>query len=82
MDDSVAHGTSAGKNGERSPAGDLDEMQMHLTCLPERYMRAKFTLSAYILCWTVLKLCQVRGMFAVTKLRILPAAVGWSSSPP
>ncbi|KAJ8357160.1 hypothetical protein SKAU_G00199540 [Synaphobranchus kaupii] len=38
--------------------GGLDEVQMHLTCLPERYMRAKFTLSAYILCWTVLKLCQ------------------------
>ncbi|KAJ8409538.1 hypothetical protein AAFF_G00229390 [Aldrovandia affinis] len=45
--------------------GGLDEVQMHLTCLPERYMRAKFTLSAYLLCWTVLKLCQ--------RLRVSPA---------
>lgn len=40
--------------------GGLDEVQMHLACLPERYMRAKFSLSAYIFCWTVVKLCQVR----------------------
>ncbi|XP_056597080.1 uncharacterized protein arhgef4 isoform X3 [Triplophysa dalaica] len=38
--------------------GGLDEVQMHLACLPERYMRAKFSLSAYIFCWAVVKLCQ------------------------
>lgn len=41
-------------------AGGLEEVQLHLTCLPERYMMAKFTLSAYMLCWAALKLYQVR----------------------
>lgn len=49
-----------GSEVERSGDGGLDEVQMHLACLPERYMRAKFSLSAYIFCWTVVKLCQVR----------------------
>uniref|UniRef100_A0A9J7ZUA1 Rho guanine nucleotide exchange factor (GEF) 4 n=1 Tax=Cyprinus carpio carpio TaxID=630221 RepID=A0A9J7ZUA1_CYPCA len=43
---------------ERSGDGGLDEVQMHLACLPERYMRAKFSLSAYLFCWTLVKLCQ------------------------
>ncbi|XP_059418869.1 uncharacterized protein LOC132154348 [Carassius carassius] len=47
-----------GSELERSEDGGLDEVQMHLACLPERYMRAKFSLSAYIFCWTVVKLCQ------------------------
>ncbi|XP_016090900.1 uncharacterized protein [Sinocyclocheilus grahami] len=54
-------GNGAGTQGcelERSGDGGLDEVQMHLACLPERYMRAKFSLSAYIFCWTVVKLCQ------------------------
>lgn len=46
----------------------LDEVQMHLACLPERYMRAKFSLSAYIFCWTVVKLCQVRVLMSNTLL--------------
>ncbi|XP_041127428.1 uncharacterized protein LOC121327429 isoform X2 [Polyodon spathula] len=37
---------------------DFDLVQMHLTCLPERYMHAKFTLSAYLLCWMILQLCK------------------------
>lgn len=57
-------GNGTGTHGcelERSAGdGGLDEVQMHLACLPERYMRAKFSLSAYIFCWTVVKLCQVR----------------------
>lgn len=57
--DSTAGGEQ--NNDNINPAGGLDEVQMYLTCLPERYMRAKFALSAYILCWAVLKLCQVRG---------------------
>ncbi|XP_016399865.1 uncharacterized protein LOC107732940 isoform X3 [Sinocyclocheilus rhinocerous] len=54
-------GNGTGTQGselERSGDGGLDEVQMHLACLPERYMRAKFSLSAYIFCWTVVKLCQ------------------------
>ncbi|XP_077081284.1 uncharacterized protein arhgef4 isoform X3 [Siphateles boraxobius] len=55
-------GNGTGTHGcelERSAGdGGLDEVQMHLACLPERYMRAKFSLSAYIFCWTVVKLCQ------------------------
>ncbi|XP_064863155.1 uncharacterized protein LOC115105035 isoform X4 [Oncorhynchus nerka] len=46
-------------------AGGLEEVQLHLTCLPERYMMAKFTLSAYMLCWAALKLYQ--------RLRCTPA---------
>ncbi|XP_048019001.1 uncharacterized protein arhgef4 isoform X2 [Megalobrama amblycephala] len=54
-------GNGTGTQGcelERSGDGGLDEVQMHLACLPERYMRAKFSLSAYMFCWTVVKLCQ------------------------
>ncbi|KAL4635903.1 hypothetical protein GN956_G13623 [Arapaima gigas] len=52
--------SSSEESHEDGTPGGLDHVQMHLTCLPERYMRAKFTLSAYLLCWTVLKLWQVR----------------------
>ncbi|KAM9614026.1 rho guanine nucleotide exchange factor 4 isoform 2-T2 [Morphnus guianensis] len=37
---------------------ELDLVQMYLTCLPERYMKAKFTLTAYLTCWLLLKLCK------------------------
>ncbi|XP_042573929.1 uncharacterized protein LOC109055155 isoform X2 [Cyprinus carpio] len=47
---------------ERSGDGGLDEVQMHLACLPERYMRAKFSLSAYLFCWTLVKLCQASAL--------------------
>ncbi|XP_056112982.1 uncharacterized protein arhgef4 isoform X2 [Rhinichthys klamathensis goyatoka] len=61
MEESDA-GNGTGTHGcelERSAGdGGLDEVQMHLACLPERYMTAKFSLSAYIFCWTVVKLCQ------------------------
>ncbi|XP_036411955.1 uncharacterized protein LOC118796910 [Colossoma macropomum] len=40
--------------------GEMEHTHLHLTCLPERYMRAKFSLSAYIFCWAVVKLCQGR----------------------
>jgi len=40
---------------------ELDLVQMYLTCLPERYMKAKFTLTAYLTCWLLLKLCKVRN---------------------
>ncbi|CAI5775262.1 Hypothetical predicted protein [Podarcis lilfordi] len=47
-----AGGTDAGVSD------DLDFAQMYLTCLPERYMEAKFTLTAYLACWLILKLCK------------------------
>ncbi|XP_028586481.2 LOW QUALITY PROTEIN: rho guanine nucleotide exchange factor 4 [Podarcis muralis] len=47
-----AGGTDAGVSD------DLDFVQMYLTCLPERYMEAKFTLTAYLACWLILKLCK------------------------
>ncbi|KAM6443194.1 rho guanine nucleotide exchange factor 4 isoform 3-T3 [Liasis olivaceus] len=37
---------------------DVDFVQMYLSCLPERYMKAKFTLAAYLACWLILKLCK------------------------
>ncbi|XP_013907619.1 PREDICTED: rho guanine nucleotide exchange factor 4 [Thamnophis sirtalis] len=37
---------------------DVDFVQMYLSCLPERYMKAKFTLTAYLVCWLILKLCK------------------------
>ncbi|KAL7841948.1 hypothetical protein SRHO_G00236370 [Serrasalmus rhombeus] len=41
-------------------SGEMEHTHLHLTCLPERYMKAKFSLSAYIFCWAVVKLCQRR----------------------
>lgn len=38
-----------------------DLVQMYLTCLPEQYMKVKFTLAAYLTCWLLLKLCKVRN---------------------
>ncbi|XP_037262030.1 rho guanine nucleotide exchange factor 4 isoform X1 [Falco rusticolus] len=35
-----------------------DLAQMYLTCLSERYMKAKFTLTAYLTYWLLLKLCK------------------------
>ncbi|XP_032048910.1 rho guanine nucleotide exchange factor 4 isoform X1 [Aythya fuligula] len=35
---------------------ELDLVQMYLTFLPERYMKAKFTGTAYSMCWLLLKL--------------------------
>jgi len=75
MEESDA-GNGTGTHGcelERSAGdGGLDEVQMHLACLPERYMRAKFSLSAYIFCWTVVKLCQVRhAAYGSTKFEVM-----------
>ena len=36
------------------------ELLMYLTCPPERYRTAKFSLAAYVLCWALLKWYQVR----------------------
>ncbi|XP_062988517.1 LOW QUALITY PROTEIN: rho guanine nucleotide exchange factor 4 [Elgaria multicarinata webbii] len=48
----------AGSSDEAGVSEDLDFVQMYLTCLPERYMKAKFTLTAYLACWLILKLCK------------------------
>ncbi|XP_015492958.2 rho guanine nucleotide exchange factor 4 isoform X1 [Parus major] len=37
---------------------ELDLVQMYLTCLPEQYMKVKFTQTAYLTCWLLLKLCK------------------------
>lgn len=47
-------------NSEARVDDDVDFVQMYLSCLPERYMKAKFTLTAYLVCWLILKLCKVR----------------------
>lgn len=47
-------------NSRASVSEEMDFVQMYLTCLPEPYMKAKFTLTAYLACWLILKLCKVR----------------------
>lgn len=47
-------------SSEDSVDNDVDFVQMYLSCLPEGYMKAKFTLAAYLVCWLILKLCKVR----------------------
>ncbi|XP_028920016.2 rho guanine nucleotide exchange factor 4 isoform X1 [Ornithorhynchus anatinus] len=37
---------------------ELDFVQLYLTRLPDQYLKAKFTLSAYLACWLILKLCK------------------------
>ncbi|XP_065604005.1 rho guanine nucleotide exchange factor 4 [Cyrtonyx montezumae] len=37
---------------------ELDLIQTYLNVLPERYMKAKFTLAAYLVCWLLLKLYE------------------------
>ncbi|KAK2514396.1 hypothetical protein Q9233_014973 [Columba guinea] len=49
------HSNNASSNAVHE---ELDLVQMYLTCLPERYMKAKFTLTAYRTCWLLLKLCK------------------------
>ncbi|XP_065132149.1 uncharacterized protein arhgef4 isoform X4 [Paramisgurnus dabryanus] len=60
MEEGEADNAAGTRSCEQEPRGDggLDEVQMHLACLPERYMTAKFSLSAYIFCWIVVKFCQ------------------------
>lgn len=52
---------AAPDSGSRVVSEELDLVQMYLTCLPDRYMKAKFSLTAYLACWLVLKLCKVRN---------------------
>lgn len=47
--------------GSSAAHEELDWVQMYLTCLPEQYMKVKFTLTAYLTCWLLLKLCKVRS---------------------
>ncbi|XP_026887422.2 uncharacterized protein arhgef4 isoform X4 [Electrophorus electricus] len=62
-------GKAEENSGTRCTENGLDEVQMHLACLPERYMRAKFSLSAYIFCWIVLKFCQWRLRLSPVRLQ-------------
>lgn len=43
---------------------ELDLVQMYLTFLPERYVKAKFTLAVYLMCWLLLELRKVRDFSA------------------
>uniref|UniRef100_A0A669QV87 Rho guanine nucleotide exchange factor 4 n=1 Tax=Phasianus colchicus TaxID=9054 RepID=A0A669QV87_PHACC len=44
--------------GSSTGSEELDLVQMYLTFLPERYVKAKFTLAAYLMCWLLLELCK------------------------
>lgn len=68
-------GASAGEEKGRQEAGEedinnagssavheeLDLGQTYLPCLPEHYMKLKFTQTAYLTYWLLLKLCKVRN---------------------
>ncbi|XP_074549094.1 uncharacterized protein arhgef4 isoform X2 [Halichoeres trimaculatus] len=43
---------------EEPSEGARSELLMYLTCLPERYRTAKFTLAAHLLCWALLRWYQ------------------------
>ncbi|XP_034562328.1 uncharacterized protein arhgef4 isoform X2 [Notolabrus celidotus] len=71
MNSPGGHGApAAGSSGaaarrEEPSSGARSELLMYLTCLPERYRTAKFTLAAHLLCWALLRWYQ--------KLRCQPA---------
>ncbi|XP_074478118.1 uncharacterized protein arhgef4 isoform X2 [Sebastes fasciatus] len=44
--------------GQESSSGARDELPVGLTCLPERYRTAKFSLAAHLLCWALLRWYQ------------------------
>lgn len=46
--------------GEERSSGGRSELLMYLSCLPERYRTAKFSLAAYLLCWALVRWYQVR----------------------
>nr|XP_043897992.1 uncharacterized protein LOC122779572 isoform X1 [Solea senegalensis] len=49
---------SGRRDGEEPGGGVRSELLMYLTCLPERYRSAKFSLAAYLLCWALLRWYQ------------------------
>lgn len=51
---------TSGGNMEETSSGARSELPLYLTCLPERYRTAKFSLAAYLLCWALLRWYQVR----------------------
>lgn len=60
--ESAAHRLGSADREERR-SGGRSELLMYLTCLPERYRNAKFSLAAYVLCWALLRWYQVRLLF-------------------
>lgn len=52
-----AAGSSVSARGEEPSSGELPP---ELTCPPEDYRTAKFSLAAYLLCWALLRWYQVR----------------------
>ena len=59
---------SAGSADGEGGSEGRSELLMCLTCPPERYRTAKFSLAAYVLCWALLKWYQVRFNESVNKL--------------
>ncbi|XP_060920003.1 uncharacterized protein arhgef4 isoform X2 [Labrus mixtus] len=55
--DSSSSSGAAARRDEPS-SGAQSELLMYLTCLPERYRTAKFTLAAHLLCWALLRWYQ------------------------
>ncbi|XP_040921452.1 uncharacterized protein arhgef4 isoform X2 [Toxotes jaculatrix] len=53
--DSAAENSGLTRRGE---SGRRSELLMYLTCLPERYRTAKFSLAAYLLCWALFRWYQ------------------------
>ncbi|CAB1451677.1 unnamed protein product [Pleuronectes platessa] len=53
-----AAGRSGSERGAESSSGGRSELLLYLTCLPERYRTAKFSLAAYLLCWALLRWYQ------------------------
>lgn len=42
------------------PIAEPDLHRMYLSCLPDRYMKAKMSLAAYLIDWAIALLCKVR----------------------
>ncbi|KAM7370240.1 hypothetical protein PAMP_011511 [Pampus punctatissimus] len=56
--------SGSGRTEAEPRTGEQPEQLVYLTCLPERYRAAKFSLAAYLLCWALLRwykasLCSV-----------------------
>lgn len=64
MNGSAGYGAPAAESSraasrEEPGGGARSELFMYLSCLPERYRTAKFTLAAHLLCWALVRWYQV-----------------------
>ncbi|KAM7390908.1 hypothetical protein PAMA_008892 [Pampus argenteus] len=51
----AAERSGSGRTQAEPRTGEQPEQLVYLTCLPERYRAAKFSLAAYLLCWALLR---------------------------